>query len=1222
MATTSPSKQQQPQQQQNKSNNNAPLSQFSDNDDFLSSLNTFVKKNEKGLKDGTETLFLNPACLESLSMFISGKRVSFRVSKSDLLDLSYLLSLVVHLKIDSNRPEVLEKYKEMNLAIFKCLRVLELTYVKPALIINLLDISKTLTKIIVHESLYSLDEMVIVEDEEKLPGFAEMSRKNYDLSDATEIQNRRFQEIYQRNGIWSLLKVLDCSFNYIPKIDTSAFSLSNLEKLNLEGNLISKIENLQECISLRMLNLSFNRISTTETIFETLGCVSHLSLNGNLLTTVDGLNKLYGLEYLDVGRNKIQEVEEIFKLRTLPHIKCLIVEGNPLCEIKLYRGLILCSFFEEHVARIETIEFYLDNIDITMADVEFVRKYSGAKHASMSSFGVSSSPSRRSTKIKPMSKDDSSPSLLIAPTARITKQSSDATTPSKTIAGANTSTSNNNVHSVVGSVQIPFQRVVDFQHPDVEAFEDELDNSGFHKKPEDKFVTEKDLKEKIDKLRAEGGNAWLKILNEMQEQQNQKYDKPAVLSTTNEFLVNQSSSSSSNTSPALVTTSPAVGNTTPKKTVIVKKKQIKKIKKSGSGSSTPNSQDGIVSSPAVPSPQQQASPQPHQPPKQSLLSQSPSTNSTTPPINTVTPTSSSPATTPTVSKEEKEELEALSSTSRTTTNSRPKSTMYTNSTVSNHFSSQSSNNTSTTTSAPVGGEDTTPSKFRPKTTHFSNTTVHNSFKQQLSEQKQDTMAPRKGTLKESLSLAAQSNVKLLCEPFFVVKYSSNQDLLLEIKSDVISETHPTTGNSLHSHLITSVVFIRKFTRAPSELVEITFGKEFKDGVPVEFTKEVYIMENLEQADLLLSVLRPLLKEYTMSCMDCTERYTCRQEFEFTQCVKCHSRFLFFVPQSTIVSSTPVEVSTPTIGSLSSTPTFISSDMSRESDDDFNFRMVNDQNLQLYFRMNLLQGGSKETYIYMMQSNYIRYNTQEEERSIYILLTSMRVYLLKRSSTIGSKLSSSLSASSIDPGFTLVESYSIKEIRRVSVGLLYQFFRFELEDVCYVFLKRSHDAVHKFLDLFFEAAKKESIPLEPYFKSMDTLNNINQLLREKKEDFELYIMLHQKVSSKNLPRSLIITKEKIYLCQENFVQYPLLNNYLKTSSPQFTVVKSYKTTDVSSININRSKSLELTIIFDVEGESKQQWQLTTSHVTENRKVVSTIKRLWKKRFHLDLKVIEQ
>ncbi|EFA75749.1 hypothetical protein PPL_10804 [Heterostelium album PN500] len=1160
------------------------LNQFTDSDDLLYSIGKYIRTNgmqstttttllssikqsKKGLKLGETTLYLNPSCLEYLNIYLSGKRVSFKVNKNELLDIQFIISMIRHLKLDSNIPEVLEKWKELDLTLFESLKVLEINYIKPALISNLLTISQFLTKISIHQSLYSLDELIVVEDETKLRQYNEVRKLNFGQTDPLEIQFKRFQELYIRNSIWSKLAILDCSFNYIPKIDSSMYSLIALEKLNLEDSWI--------CYTFELAKQS------VDTRRWSVPSVWH------------GVSRYQSQP--DSRDRRSQQTEITTTTAMSKHRRQSTL------------GYILTSFFGEDMNILEIKEFYLDGNSISQNDIEFIKKNSGTRHQSLrdisitgggggssgagsgSSGSILGSAKKKSNKIKPMKEDESTPALFIAPNAKISRP--DSISPV--------------IVSPTGHKQSTIlQRTVDLESVSPESGSIYYQNEA---KQEDKFEEENKLLKKISDLRNEGGNAWLRILNEME------HDPDIGDAISNNLNNNNNSSNNTTTTtnqqqqqqqPLIVTT---------ERRIIKKKIRKGKVRPRSEVIANP---DSIGTSSTV-----STSPKPVSP----LSNQLPSSAS---PINTSSNNTPNYSNSPTSSSSSTATATTMSTTTTTTT-----------SIPNEDQSAVATDKPSAQFNKNIKEEPSNPSpkvvtKIRPKSEFIGkadlqslresiNNTVWQKEKERKPQANPNEPNHHKNETKQQINkMVDDPNSKLLCEPFFVVKYGTNTEILLELKSDLISETNPTTGSSIKTHLLNTIVFVKKYSR-PMELIEITYGKDFKDGVPTDFFKDVYIMEDQQTADLLANTLRPMIKEYTMSCMDCSERYTCREEHEFSQCVKCHSKYLFFVPSPKISSQPlvitepiPLGSNTPASFSLSTTPSSMSSSIQAllsssqpndqslfggnridTNDDDFNNRVYSDQNLQLHFRLNLFTGGSQETYIYMMQSNYVRYNTQEEEKSIYLLLTSKTLYLLKREKKIIGP----------DQGFTKVGAYSFKEIKKISIGLLYQFFRIELEDVCYVFLKRAHDPTHKFLDLLFDAAKKDGITnLEPYFRIADTMFNIN-LVTETKNDFQLFIMLHHRVSSSKInPRSLIVTNDKVFMCQENYIQWPLLNKNIKTTAPQFTLVKSFKITDISNLQFNAAKPTELTINFEIEGsgEGPQLWSIITSHAVEYTSTATT------------------
>ncbi|GAM18855.1 hypothetical protein SAMD00019534_020300 [Acytostelium subglobosum LB1] len=1027
----------------------SPFGTYTDPDDLLLAVAKHLQVNEKKLVVGEDSLFLNVWSLDHLCLYMSGKRVSFKLTRNQLLDTQYTISLIKRLKVISNIPKLIEKAKDFDLTPFESLTSLELNSIKPYLITDIQQLSNRLTKLTLHESLFTLDELIQIGD--AVNGVRDTATGRY----------------------WSRLATLDCSFNYIPKIDQSIQGLVALEKLNLEGNLITTVENLQECVWLKLLNLSYNKIESTDRIFASVGMVTHLSLRANLLTTVDGLNKLFGLEYLDISYNQIKDMEEMFKLRGLPQLVCLNVEGNPFANAKHYRAYILSTFFENDMDSLESREFYLDGIGISDDEAETMRK---SKSQSLN--GITTS---RSNRIGPMREDRSKPGFYIAPNAVISKSDSKSSSPYM----ASVSSQPNHPTSPL------LKRVVSLDQTDAQASQAPVvEYNEEVKEKDDKFAEEKKLLKDIETWRKEGQDSWLSILNERMQETGLHHQQPQYQHHKVHPLVDDSRDG--------------------RKVKIIKKK-VKKV-------------DG-------------SSPVP----------------------TTATHSTSLPTQTSSFLMARPEGLSPLSA------------------------------------------------------------------KQLPQKQQQQWTSPKFNI--SSPIVASEPKVpelKLQGQVFKVTKFGINQEILLEIKSDTLSEYNPKSANLLMSNPLSAIIFVKKLLRANKGIIEITYGRKFKDGLPESFDKEAYLTTDDEQTLRIDEQLRPHAKEYTMRCVDCSEKYVCQEVTEFSECPKCKSRYLFFVPHdvgslrklssptamseswsaqpSAAITSTVLKTSSSLIGALANEPL-----QSAVSDDDLNNQVVNDLTLQQHFRNNLFD--SQESYIYIMHTYYITYNNQlkedqQEERPIFFLLTTRAIYLLKAERK-------ALAAQ--DVNFSRIRSIKLKELRKVNIGLLYQSFSIELSDVAYVFLKRSHESNHKLLDSIFEATKKAELSIQPTYKNNETMSNIESFIDSRKS-FELYIMLFQRVSSKLQPRSLIIESDRIYIMIENYNQWPLLNRSVKTTSPQFTLVKSFKITDISCLHYSLNNNpTEVTIIFENANiEGIHQWILQCAHQVESTKIVSVLSKLWRRR----------
>lgn len=80
--------------------------------------------------------------------------------------------------------------------------------------------------------------------------------------------------------------------------------------MQLDNNIIIKIENLDNLINLKWLDLSFNRITKIEGL-DKLIKLQDLSLYDNKVQAVEGLENLSELNVLSIGNNLLKNHEEV-----------------------------------------------------------------------------------------------------------------------------------------------------------------------------------------------------------------------------------------------------------------------------------------------------------------------------------------------------------------------------------------------------------------------------------------------------------------------------------------------------------------------------------------------------------------------------------------------------------------------------------------------------------------------------------------------------------------------------------------------------------------------------------------------------------------------------------------------------------------------------------------------------------------------------------------------
>ena len=159
---------------------------------------------------------------------------------------------------------------------------------------------------------------------------------------------------------WSEVEELELDHKKIRKIENLG-KLSNLKRLSLCDNEITRIEGLDDCYGLEELCLEDNRVQTVENLGQLrnlkkldlgrnkISCISgfgqtflscsltQLSLEDNEITSLQGIACLKNLLELYIGNNRIVELREVQLLKSFSKLIILDLLGNPLCDDYDYR---------------------------------------------------------------------------------------------------------------------------------------------------------------------------------------------------------------------------------------------------------------------------------------------------------------------------------------------------------------------------------------------------------------------------------------------------------------------------------------------------------------------------------------------------------------------------------------------------------------------------------------------------------------------------------------------------------------------------------------------------------------------------------------------------------------------------------------------------------------------------------------------------------------------
>lgn len=71
---------------------------------------------------------------------------------------------------------------------------------------------------------------------------------------------------------------------------------------------------------------------SVENVHAVVGNLRSLKLRGNLIVRTTGLERMFSLEDVDLSDNRIHGLEEAGRLKTLPLLRRVWLEGNPLEE--------------------------------------------------------------------------------------------------------------------------------------------------------------------------------------------------------------------------------------------------------------------------------------------------------------------------------------------------------------------------------------------------------------------------------------------------------------------------------------------------------------------------------------------------------------------------------------------------------------------------------------------------------------------------------------------------------------------------------------------------------------------------------------------------------------------------------------------------------------------------------------------------------------------------
>uniref|UniRef100_A0A672UF91 Dynein regulatory complex subunit 3 n=1 Tax=Strigops habroptila TaxID=2489341 RepID=A0A672UF91_STRHB len=146
-------------------------------------------------------------------------------------------------------------------------------------------------------------------------------------------KNEKEEHLAQYLSIWGGCNLMGKNLHLLQIANLWQFE--NLTKLQLDNNIIEKIEALESLVHLVWLDLSFNNIEVIEGL-DTLVKLQDLSLYSNRISKIENMDTLQELQIFSIGKNNLTTLEDVAYFRRFKHLRTLNLAGNPLCDDKRY----------------------------------------------------------------------------------------------------------------------------------------------------------------------------------------------------------------------------------------------------------------------------------------------------------------------------------------------------------------------------------------------------------------------------------------------------------------------------------------------------------------------------------------------------------------------------------------------------------------------------------------------------------------------------------------------------------------------------------------------------------------------------------------------------------------------------------------------------------------------------------------------------------------------
>lgn len=960
---------------------------------------------------------------------------------------------------------------------------------------------------------------------------------------------------------------LNCSRNNIPEIDLSARFLTKVVKLDLSHNLLQSVRNLQHCINLESLNLSFNRVKDLSEVYRYIGNIKVLNLRNNFISSTDGLDRLYSLERLDISHNQIAIAAEINKLAKLPMLRYLWVDHNPVAFLETYR-LDTLTLFAEWAG-----EFLLDGTKVSRSEYSLLKKVQAARHRQQM-LSANAPPDMQTHNGSPA--DSRSQAKKKKAVKRV------VTIPTTSMAAA--------AVSPVG------RSAADWRHEAVALGGVEERDVG--QKNSDEAI--ENFQKKVNELREEGGTKWLLIWNEMEHMQAQAGAASAAGSAAGDDSI----------------VAPKV------------KKVKKKVRRRRKKKPAQKGAEAALTGPAATELHAEQDKE-EKTTKEETEEEGEEGEETVPGQYRAVDSAGEEE------NDEEEEEESDKRLVREDDDTTPGIRIEDMDQEEKHgrdgdrIELTSGMLATTPQRGPIGRLSSSPSARK----HLASPLRYDA----------DDLPSEEFFVERIVEGEYEARIVVINEEC-IREADIEGNWVLQIEGKFVDSITPHSEDGLPC---VRVVYRVRVQQEPAEVL--------------------YQAESEEAVAAFVAAAKGLLdaRETRAKCMSCGAVFLDGQNL--AKCVKCKSTYVVVLHQKAadadtdgdiasgsegtentgkeeshhndvdILDAEPVPRQVPaTTGELEEEQKVLEGMANLTDLDQAEVDLTAETigtNMELYFRLKFFSDSEEEAFLYLLRSSYLPFSASlSDERVSCTLLTTEFLYILVRTPPPKA-------------GFVIARKASLAKVRRVVCGFGQQWLRLLLDDASeHLLVTREHEKTHAFVDLLMDAIRKRNLvdPAELVHYNQQLTRNMSMELLDNEPfatSLDTYVMayLRQPGDSYNgcykarhigeavVPVSVVMTKEKLLLCREDYSCWPVPEGVEAPSTPQFTILHEQAIGEVLGIEVDCKHPSVVAIVFEQEDSDsfsvadvdQQQWDLYFTGAAEKARFVKRLSRRWQEMYMVEL-----